>query len=144
MLIAKRWFVVAAGRSAAFTVGGDVLRVGMHGIAVAGRRVAARPTLGVPELMAKVTDPVLQHRSEIWHGADDHLRIPNGQYDISPLNAARRCSGRTPTLNSTVPQRTSIVEFPSPYAIVWICVRRMTEQNVVKNPSRNRQITPAL
>lgn len=59
---------------------------------------------------------------------------------VQSVNGSRR----TPTLNSTVPQRTNIVEFPSPYAIVWICVRRMTEQNVVKNPSRNRQITPAL
>jgi hypothetical protein len=70
-------------------------------------------------------------------------------HTVSPLymQLTRRflktSSVRTPMLNSMVPQRTSIVEFPSPYAVTRICKSRRMEQSVVKRPRRNKpQSTP--
>ena len=62
---------------------------------------------------------------------------------VSCFSVVRTRGGHTPTLNSMVPQRTSIVELPSPCWILSIVVYLIIEQNVVKRPSVKRPIRPS-
>ena len=48
----------------------------------------------------------------------------------------------TPTLNSTTPHSTSMVELPSPSWILWIWRYRNTEHRVVKSPKAKMAMSP--
>ena len=102
-------------------------------------------------IRAEITHITLEKRGKIRNASDDILeRISKMNIDRDEKQSTdeeiKRKSKEiklTPTLNSIVPQSTNMVEFPSPNATRWICVRRKMEQIVVKRPNRKRQTTPA-
>lgn len=86
---------------------------------------------------AEVANMAFQERRQVGDTGDNILMQVRWRFIVFRLEKL------TPTLNSIVPHRTSMVELPSPKATRWICVNRRIEQIVVKRPNRKRHTTPA-